>query len=92
MEKSVKDLIPTVFVLQDEFADVYNPCKVEFHRMNSPFYDGEKWAVRRGRVCLDKDGEWVIEPSPSNRDEEFYAECRFASLEEAFAVYSKRDG
>ncbi|MDP3046470.1 MAG: hypothetical protein Q8O07_03240, partial [Chloroflexota bacterium] len=31
-----------------------------------------KWAIRSGENrCLDKDGDWIIEPLPSRRDERF---------------------
>ena len=52
-------------------------------RMQSPFYAGERWAVRRGRCCLATDGKWEWEPSPSSRDDAFYARCRFASFDDA---------
>jgi len=44
----------------------------------------EKWAIRSGeQLALGKDGEWIHEPQPSSRDDEFYAMYRFDSLEEA---------
>lgn len=56
--------------------------------MNSPFYEGERWAVRRGEnVCLNRHGEWEYEPSPSNRDDEFYDRCRFESIDDAVSAY-----
>ena len=36
-----------------------------------------KWAVVRGSCCLGADGEWVFEPSPSNREDEWLATHRF---------------
>lgn len=55
-------------------------------RHTSPFYDGVKWAVRwRGR-CIGKTGDWEFEPQPSSRDDEFYARCRFDSVEAALAT------
>jgi hypothetical protein len=45
-----------------------------------------KWAIRSGETsCLDKDGDWIIEPLPSRRDERFYEWCRFDALEVACA-------
>lgn len=40
------------------------------------------WAVRKRGWCLDIDGDWVYEPLPSSRDEDFKARCRF-TLDEA---------
>jgi hypothetical protein len=46
------------------------------------------WAIRKGgSVCLDKEGDWVFESMPSNRDKKFFASCRFASPEEALALW-----
>ncbi len=63
---------------------------VTFDRMKSPFYEGEKWAVRRSHSCLSKDGEWEYEPMPSSRDDAFYARCRFDFLEEAMTTFDKQ--
>src|SRR5436190_3642713 len=49
--------------------------------MVSPFYDGERYAVRDGHgQCLNSYGEWESEPMPSSRDDVFYERCRFRSL------------
>jgi hypothetical protein len=73
----------------DHFADFHHRERVEFHRMNSPFYTGEKWCVRLRGDCLNHNAEWEWEPSPSNRDAEFYARCRFDTLDEAVEAYNK---
>ena len=57
--------------------------------MNSPFYAGEKWCVRRRGDCLNHDAEWEWEPMPSSRDDDFYARCRFDTLAEAVAAYNR---
>ncbi len=45
-----------------------------------------KWAIKSGEnSCLDKDGDWIIEPLPSRRDERFCHRCRFDALEAACA-------
>ncbi len=57
---------------------------VTIHRMNSPFYGGERFAVRCGSVCLSVDkGEFDYETYPSNRDAKFYEKYRFKSFKEA---------
>ena len=47
------------------------------------------WAVRRGASVLNRNAEWEYEPSPSNRDDRFIANCRFATIEEAAATYKQ---
>lgn len=39
------------------------------------------WAVKKMGSVLSKDGEWEYEPSPSNRDDDFIARCRFSEAE-----------
>lgn len=41
------------------------------------------WAVRQGDFCLSKSRGMIWEPSPSGRDDEFFEECRYDSVEEA---------
>lgn len=45
------------------------------------------WAVQRGGspTVLNRDGEWEHEASPSNRDDDFLARCRF-SFDEATSL------
>lgn len=42
----------------------------------------DRWAVRNGRECLSRDGEWDFEPSPGNREQDWITAHRF-SLDEA---------
>lgn len=44
------------------------------------------WAVRWMGNVLATDGSFEFEPSPSNRDVDFLARCRFASAELALAA------
>lgn len=46
----------------------------------------ERWAVRQMGDCLNKQGEWEFEPTPSSRDAAFLERCRFDSADEAFAA------
>lgn len=43
------------------------------------------WSINEGESAyvLDQDGDWVREPPPSERDDDWHARCRYASLEEA---------
>lgn len=43
------------------------------------------WAVRHGCNVLAKSGDWEWEPSPSSRDDDFMARCRFESPMAALA-------
>ena len=80
-DRGFKDeLIATEFCWKSDFLS-HEIAPVTFARMRSPFYEGERWAVRQGCRCLNKDGGWEIEPQPSSRDDEFYSRCRF-KLEE----------
>lgn len=37
----------------------------------------ESWAIKHNGFCLNRDGEWEWEPSPSNRDDAFLLRCRY---------------
>jgi hypothetical protein len=45
------------------------------------------WAIRIEGSSLRKDGSFAHEPPPSNRDDEFTANYRFAIPEDAIAVW-----
>jgi len=46
------------------------------------------WAIRKSSLCLSKKTkEWEYEPMPSSRDDEYYEEFRFSSLEEAITFW-----
>jgi len=85
---SMERLVSTRYQFKSDF-DNHNISPITFDRMRSPFYKGEKWAVRRNSSCLAKDGEWEHEPIPSSRDDDFYARCRFDSLTEALAAVER---
>jgi len=46
---------------------------------------GDVWAVKHLSKCYCSDGTWDIEPSPSNRDDEYKATHRFTK-HEAMAI------
>lgn len=50
---------------------------------------GHLWAVTRLSSCLNRDGEWEFEPTPSSRDDAFKARCRFLTCDEAITVYQQ---
>lgn len=41
------------------------------------------YAVRLHGNCLSRDGEWDLEPQPSNRDQEFLEKHRWGDFHEA---------
>ena len=45
-----------------------------------------RYAVRKSGDCLNREGQWEWEPRPSERDEGFFARCRFDTLDEARAA------
>ncbi len=89
MNRTVEDLVGTEFQFKDMFEDTSEPSTVSFVRMNSPFYDGERWAVRGHGHCLTKTAEWEYEPMPSSRDDAFYSRCRFDTLEQAVKTWNR---
>lgn len=48
----------------------------------------DRWAVRRHGNVLNKRGEWEYEPSNSNRDDDFFARCRYSDHTIAIAAAS----
>jgi len=85
-------LIPIVFQFADQYrsSDMHTRiAPLTIVRMISPFYDGEKWAVRWLSSVLGKDGEFMIEPSGGSRDQEFYAQYRFDTFEDAYNAAKK---
>lgn len=52
---------------------------------------GDRWAIRSHGECLNNEGEWEYEPLPSNRDDEFYARCRWLTPEDALAFWEQFD-
>jgi hypothetical protein len=48
--------------------------------------DPDAWAIlSEGNAVLNRDGKWEYEPTPSSRDEAFFARCRWPSAREANA-------
>lgn len=46
----------------------------------------QSWAIVNGlHDCLNHDGEWEYEPSPSSRDDKFFQRCRWSDLHAAVA-------
>lgn len=79
---------PTRWVREDDL-NAFNPSAIVIELTNSPFYKGERFAVRNGSMCLNKKGEWEYEPMPSSRDDAFYDRCRFPSFIDAVIALKK---
>lgn len=41
----------------------------------------DTWAIRSIGECYSRSGEWVYEPMPSNREDDFIAATRYKSSE-----------
>ena len=63
--------------------DVY----IEDRDPENRFPEKDTWAITKGisGMCMNRDREFEYEPLPSNRDDTFFARCRF-SLEEARTI------
>lgn len=66
-----------------ELIDSAGADEVTIERIVSPFYNGERFAVRHIGSVLSVNGKWEYEPFPSSRDDAFYERCRFATFEAA---------
>jgi len=91
MSESNSEWIATTWTKRRQY-EAYDPWAISIQRTNSPFYEGERFAVRRIGDCLSKDGQWEYEPTPSSRDDAFYARCRFDTFEDAVAALKKANG
>lgn len=59
----------------------------DHHYIETRSLSGDSWVICDGARVLDHVGNWRFEPSPSNRSEDFIAETRFSSAEEALSAY-----
>lgn len=76
--------IPTTWQPKAAFENTRTLGGIRIDRIVSPFYDGERYAVRdQFGAVLNRSGEWEHEPLPSSRDDAFYERCRFMSFKEA---------
>ncbi|MBD3251237.1 hypothetical protein GF380_02075 [Candidatus Uhrbacteria bacterium] len=82
-KRAVADLEVMRYLLEEE--DPVRQAYIEF--------TGRGWAIRRAEgICLHKvaaDGvyHFIIEPLPSNRNDEYFKETRFESASEALAFW-----
>jgi hypothetical protein len=84
------DLIAIEWAFADDLATMgANGPHLTICRMVSPFYEGVRYAVRRGAACLSVGGKWAYEPIPSSRTDAFYKRFRFTTFERAVAAARK---
>lgn len=82
----LSDLIISQYVLVDDGP--LGPAYVTMDRV--PQREGPPlWAIRESGACLNKQGEWELEPMPSSRTKAFFKRCRWKSAEAALAFWVK---
>jgi hypothetical protein len=68
----------------------YKKCLLPVTINRVPWCDGpDRYAVKNGNFCINKDGDSEYEPMGSQRDDEFFARCRYNTFEEAETAYIK---
>ncbi len=73
----------------------YDKSKMSWTVIEATRYDDEtneptSWAVRRNSSVMSKiHGEFEFEPTPSNRNDEFFKEFRFDTPEQALECWKK---
>jgi hypothetical protein len=67
----------------DGWQDLIDVCLERVKQRAGP----DLWAIREKGACLNKQGEWEIEPIPSSRTKAFFKRCRFKSAEAAFMFW-----
>ena len=83
MDVDGNGLVPVAWMLPENFSVDDSADAARIEAMLSPFYEGVRYAVRRGRGVLNVNAEWEFEPMPSSRDDAFYRRCRFRSIAQA---------
>ncbi|MEK6829082.1 MAG: hypothetical protein AABY15_03065 [Nanoarchaeota archaeon] len=73
----------------------YDKSRMQWITIEATKFDDDhvtptSWAIRQGGFVMSKlTGSFDYEPMPSNRDDEFFAEYRFESPEEATECWNK---
>jgi len=67
------------FKYVDEFGHIER-CSIERRYQRDENY---KWVISRGTANLGRDGLWYLEPSSSNRDDEYINLTRFDTVQDA---------
>jgi hypothetical protein len=61
----------------------------EIHEIYAEARSENSWAVTYSGLCLSVNGVWSYEPLPSSRSDDWLAENRFPTPEDAKAAYLK---
>jgi len=69
------------------FSDDIRLHGVFVKNMGHPDNGPDRWAIKGTFGCLNKLGEWEHESIPSERRDDFYERCRYASAHEAIRYY-----
>lgn len=83
----------TLILLVNEYQlqGGYWPCVADVVLRRCAQSDAsDLWAIKESGFCLNKQGQWELEPIPSSRDDDFIERCRFDTAIAAYAFW--RDG
>jgi hypothetical protein len=85
----VYDAGPVVHI-NGAIIDEASRAKDDSHHYTIVWKGHESWAVMDGNMCLSRDAEeFVYEPHPSNRDEEYLKDTRFPEPGEALRYLNR---
>lgn len=94
MDIAIKN-IPEIFlnnVIKLRIQEKFNPCEGNYvcdvyveKRSDKP----NKYCITWVGSCMDKDGDFIHEPMPSGRTDEYLSDTRFDSIEEAIECFNK---
>lgn len=61
---------------------------LEATKFDDEYTKAISYAIRKSGSCWNKTAQkFIYEPMPSNRDDDFFEQCRFASEEEALSEW-----
>ena len=83
MPTKLEDLKAVTYVLPSGRDDAFPVTLERVGQLDGP----DRWAIRWGGMCLTQSGKWEHERLPSSRTKAFFNRCRFATAEDALAVW-----
>lgn len=84
MSKSINIVLSMAVKWQPEYRSFIIAEATNFDAEQNP----TSWAIRSGRDAMSKiSGEFEYEPMPSSRDDAYFAEFRFSTMQEAIECW-----